>query len=80
VHFGVILAEAQRKTLGDQMSRSKIQLDIQTIHADDIGEAVGEFYGTPIRVWYASTSAIHEDRDMTWRIAVNRANEEARNG
>ena len=51
------------------MSKSKIQLDIQVIHADDIGDMVGEFYGTPIRTWYASASQTRENSDLSKRIA-----------
>ena len=59
------------------MSRSKIQLDIQSVHADDIGEIVGEFHGTPIREWYPTEAALREYADAAWRIAVGRAGEAA---
>lgn len=51
------------------MNRSKVELDIQAVHADDIGETVGEFYGTPIRMWYASASRYRETTDLIKRIA-----------
>ena len=57
------------------MNRSTIELDIQTVHADDMGEIVGEFYGTPIRLWHASDSRRREDFDMIQRIEANRATE-----
>jgi hypothetical protein len=51
------------------MSRSKVELDIQVIHCEDIGDVVGYFYGTPIRTWNASASQARENADVRRRIA-----------
>lgn len=53
------------------MNRSKVELDLQTVHLDDIGEIVGEFYGTPVRLWNASASRTREDADMIRRLDYN---------
>jgi len=58
------------------MNRSTVELDIQTIHVDDMGEIVGEFYGTPIRQWNASASRKREDADLIIRLEQNRASNE----
>ena len=54
------------------MSRSKIHLDIQTIHEDDIGSIVGVFCGTPIREWYPASSQLREYQYMVSRMAIAR--------
>lgn len=57
------------------MNRSTVELDIQTIHSEDMGEIVGEFYGTPIRQWNALESRKREDADLIQRLESNRASE-----
>lgn len=57
------------------MNRSTVELDIQTVHSEDMGEVVGEFYGTPIRQWNASESRKREDADLIQRLDRNRASE-----
>jgi hypothetical protein len=57
------------------MNRSTVELDIQTVHSEDMGEVVGEFYGTPIRQWNASESRKREDADLIQRLESNRASE-----
>lgn len=58
------------------MNRSKVEIDLLAVHSDDLGEAVGEFYGTPIRQWNASESRKREDADLIQRLDTNRASDE----
>ena len=54
------------------MSSSTVELDIQTVHSDDIGEPLGEFFGSIVRFWDASASRQREDADMILRIEQNK--------
>ena len=58
------------------MSRSKVQLDIQSVHADDIGEVIGIFHGSPIREWYPTSAAVREINETERRLAIARARKE----
>jgi hypothetical protein len=51
------------------MSRSTIQLDPLVVHSDDLGEIVGSFYGTPVRLWYPEETSLR-DRIDGYRVIM----------
>lgn len=58
------------------MNRSTVELDILEVHMDDLGDIVGEFYSTPIRIWHASDSRRREDADLILRLEYARHTQE----
>lgn len=49
---------------------SKVVLDIQVVHQDDIGDEVGEFFGSPIFSWDSLDSQRRIDVDRERFIAL----------
>jgi hypothetical protein len=41
-----------------------MKLDSLTMHSDDLGSVVGEFYGTPIRQYYPEMVERREEEDL----------------
>jgi hypothetical protein len=45
-----------------------MKLDVLSVHQDDVGEKVGEFYSTPIFRWDHMVSRLREVRDAIFRV------------
>jgi hypothetical protein len=50
-----------------------LNVDCQTIHADDMGVVVGEFYGEPVIEWFPANSLRREDSDTRRRVQYSKA-------
>lgn len=56
---------------------NRVTLDPLVIHSQDLGDVVGDFYGTSIRSWYPEATETH-DRENTRRIVIENKQREVK--
>lgn len=58
------------------MNQSRVQLDPLIVHSEDLGDIVGDFHGTPIRLWYPEETELRQRVD-SYRIVIENRQREA---